>query len=162
VEAMEMKNVSGLNQTDSLNLDKCGWLPAEIPRVARMEGKQRRKILVVDDQKGLRDIMAALLSDLGYDVATAADGAEALMLLQGSTFGLVLTDLNMPGMDGWSLAERVKKASSTPVVLITASHKRSVEERLGKSSVDSVLFKPFRVEDLLTVVRKTFTEITSS
>ena len=75
---------------------------------------------------------------------------------EDETFGLVLTDLNMPGMDGLSLAERIRKESTVPIVLITASDKRSVEGRLMNSSVDSVLYKPFRVEELLAVVVKAF------
>ncbi len=118
------------------------------------------RILVVDDDKGVRDAMAGLLDDFGYDVAVAADADEALVLLQDSTVGLVLTDLNMPGMDGLSLARRIKKDSSTPVVLITASDRRSVEARLKDSAVDSVLFKPFRVEELMAVVIKAFSAIT--
>jgi CheY-like chemotaxis protein len=115
-----------------------------------------RRILVVDDDKGVRDAMAGILSDFGYDVAAAADGDEALVLLQDSTVGLVLTDLNMPGIDGLSLARRIKKDSSTPVVLITASDRRSVEPRLKDNVVDSVLFKPFRVDELMAVVIKAF------
>jgi CheY-like chemotaxis protein len=121
-----------------------------------------RRILVVDDDKGIRDAMAGVLGEMGYDVAAAADGDEALVLLQNSTVGLVLTDLNMPGMDGLSLARRIKKDSSTPVVLITASDRRSVEARLKDSVVDSVLFKPFRVEELTAVVAKAFSAITYS
>jgi two-component system response regulator ResD len=156
-----MENASHIEKIDSLTSDKRGWLPADIQGVTLVESKPKlRRILVVDDEKGVRDIMAGLLSDLGYDVAVAADGAEALILLQGVNFGLVLTDLNMPGMDGLNLAGRIKEDSSTPVVLITGSDRRSVEERLKDSAVDSVLFKPFRVEDLVAVVVKAFRALT--
>jgi CheY-like chemotaxis protein len=63
-------------------------------------------------------------------------------------------------MDGWSLAERIKEESNVPIVLITGSERWSVDQRLGKSSVDSVLFKPFRVDELVTVVLKAFAAIT--
>lgn len=127
-----------------------------------MERKSNlRRILVVDDDQSVRVAMAGILSDLGYDVAVAADADEALVLLQDSTVGLVLTDLNMPGMDGLSLARCIKKDSSTPVVLITASDRRSVEPRLKDSVVDSVLFKPFRVDELMAVVIRMFSDITT-
>jgi CheY-like chemotaxis protein len=156
-----MENARRVEGSDSLTLDSKGWLPSDIQGVPCVEGKPTlRRILVVDDDKGVRDTMAALLSDLGYDVTVAADGAEALILFQDSTFGLVLTDLNMPGMDGWSLAGRIKKDSSTPVVLITASDRRSVEARIQDSAVDSFLFKPFRVEELVAVVIRAFRTIT--
>jgi CheY-like chemotaxis protein len=156
-----MENASRVQGSEALTEDSRGWPSADIQGVPYVEGRPKlRRILVVDDDIGVRDTMAGLLSDLGYDVAVAADGEEALILLQDSTFGLVLTDLNMPGMDGWSLAGRIKKDSSTPVVLITASDRPSVEARLKDSAVDSVLFKPFRVEDLMTVVIKAFQAIT--
>jgi len=147
---------------DSLASDSTRWLPADISPVVYVEGEPNvKRILVVDDDTGVRDAMAGILSDLGYEVSVASDGDEAIILLQDSTFGLILTDLNMPGMDGLSLAKRIKKDSSTPVVLITAAERRTVEARLKDNSVvDSVLFKPFRVEELMTVVVKAFTTIT--
>jgi CheY-like chemotaxis protein len=158
---LEMENAGRMEGNDSITLDRRGWLSPAIQTVPYAEGKPTlKRILVVDDHRGVRDAMAWLLSDLGYDVAVAADGEEALILFQDSTFGLVLTDLNMPGMDGWGLAGRIKKDSNTPVVLITASDRRSVEARIKDSAVDSVLFKPFRVEDLVAVVIKAFRTIT--
>jgi CheY-like chemotaxis protein len=146
--------------SDSAALDNRKWLPAAIRPMGYVEGEpDRRRILVVDDEKGVRDAMAGILSDLGYEVAVAADGDEALVLLKDSTFEIVLTDLNMPGMDGLSLARRIKQDSSTPVVLITGSDKRSVEARIKDSAVDSVLFKPFRVEELMAVVIKAFSTL---
>ncbi len=143
-----MKIATSMEAGNLSALDDRGWLAADI--------RPLRRILVVDDHKGIRDAMAWLLRDLGYDVAVAAGGAEALNLFEDEAFGLVLTDLNMPGMDGLSLAERIRKESTVPIVLITASDKRSVEGRLMNSSVDSVLYKPFRVEELLAVVVKAF------
>jgi len=138
------------------------WMPAaDIWPPIYVEGKPNlRRILVVDDEKGVRDAMEGILSDFGYEVAVASDGDEALVLLQDSPVDLVLTDLNMPGMDGLSLAKRIKKDSSVPVVLITALDRRSVEPRLEGSAVDSVLYKPFRVDELMAVVTKAFSAIT--
>ncbi len=156
-----MENASRMQGRETLTVESRGWPSADIQGLPYVEARPNpRGILVVDDDKGVRDAMAGLLDDFGYDVAVAADGEEALILLQDSTFGLILTDLNMPGMDGWSLAGRIKKDSSTPVVLITASDRRSVEARLKESAVNSVLFKPFRVEDLMAVVTKAFRAIT--
>ena len=156
-----MEKASHKRGRDSPGLDNRKCLRAATRPKGYVEDKtDLRRILVVDDDKGVRDTMTGILTDLGYDVAVAADGAEALALIQDATFGLVLTDLNMPGMDGWSLAERIKKESNVPIVLITGSERRSVNQRLGKSSVDSVLFKPFRVDELVTVVLKAFAAIT--
>jgi CheY-like chemotaxis protein len=152
-----MEKGTHMGGRDSPALDDSKWLPGAIRPMGYVEGEPDvRRILVVDDDRGVRDALAGILGDLGYEVAVAADGDEALDLLQDSTFGMVLTDLNMPGMDGLSLARRIKKDSSTPVVLITASDRRSVEARIKDSVVDSVLFKPFRAEELMAVVNKAF------
>jgi two-component system response regulator MprA len=138
------------------------WLPtADMRPITYAQGKPNpKRILVVDDEEGVRDSLAGILSDFGYEVAVAGDAVEALVLLQDSPFGLVLTDLNMPGMDGLTLARRIKKHTSTPIVLITAVDRKSVEPRLKDSVVDSVLYKPFRVDELMAVVTKAFSAIT--
>jgi CheY-like chemotaxis protein len=113
------------------------------------------RILVVDDDEGIRDIISTALSGIGYDVVTASRGTEALNLLPKGSFALVLTDLQMPGMDGWSLASRIKERfPRIPVVLMTASGKEAVMERMKGSSVDYVIFKPFRLEDILKAAEK--------
>lgn len=83
------------------------------------------RILVVDDDEGMRDILSTTLSGMGYGVLTASRGTEALNLLLKSSFALVLTDLQMPGMDGWSLASRIKdRFPGTPVILMTGYEKK--------------------------------------
>ena len=67
-----------------------------------------RKILVVDDEKGVRDILSEILSRMGYEVAVACNGGEGLNLFWTRTFDLVMTDLTMPDMDGWTLAFHIK------------------------------------------------------
>lgn len=114
-----------------------------------------RRIMVVDDDEGIRHILSTALSGMGYDVVTAGRGAEALNLLLESSFALVLTDLEMPGMDGWSLASRLKdKFPDIPVVLMTGHAKEAVRKRMKRSSVDYVIFKPFRLEDILDIAQK--------
>jgi DNA-binding NtrC family response regulator len=112
-------------------------------------------ILVVDDSKAIRDILLNILSFMGFHVAVAGDGNEGLHLFFARSFDLVLTDLRMPGMDGWTLASHVKdKSPYTPVVLITGEEKQGIVERLKGSCVDFVLFKPFRLEEIQEMVQK--------
>ena len=81
----------------------------------------RGRILVVDDDESLRRVMQVQLEDLGYDVATAADGASALEALQESSRELVISDLKMPGMSGIELLKRVRAGfPETIVVVVTA------------------------------------------
>jgi two-component system NtrC family response regulator len=90
---------------------------------------------------------------MGYEVVSAGSGHEGLNLFLKNSIELVLTDLNMPGMDGWTLASHIKKKSpNTPIVLITGSEKGVVDKKLKKSCVDSVMYKPFILEDLRKTV----------
>jgi CheY-like chemotaxis protein len=115
----------------------------------------KRRIMVVDDDEGMRHILSIALSRMGYEVLAAGSGTEALNLFLKNSFTLVLTDLEMPGMDGWNLAYRIKKRfPGIPVVLITGYAKEAVMERIKGSSVDYVIFKPFLLEDILKTVQK--------
>ncbi len=116
--------------------------------------KRCKRILVVDDEKNMLSILTGILSIMGYEVVSAGSAHEGLNLFLKNPIELVLTDLNMPGMDGWALASHIKKKSpNTPVVLITGSEKEAVDEKLKKSCVDSVIFKPFMLEDLRKTVQ---------
>ena len=112
------------------------------------------KILIVDDSKDIRDILSKVLSLMGFEAAVASNGNEALNLFLTNSFDLVLTDLEMPDLDGWTLALHIKdKSPNTPVVLITGSEKEAVMERLKGSCIDSILFKPFMLEDIEKTVQ---------
>jgi len=112
------------------------------------------KILIVDDEKAIRDVLSDTLSFLGYEVAVASSGHEALSLFLNNSFELVFTDMHMPGMDGWSLAHHIKdKSPDTPVVLITGSEKETVMKRFKGSFVDTVIFKPLSLEDIQKTVQ---------
>ena len=112
------------------------------------------KILIVDDEKAIRDVLSDTLSFLGYEVAVASSGHEALSLFLNNSFELVFTDMHMPGMDGWTLAHHIKdKSPDTPVVLITGSEKETVMKRFKGSFVDTVIFKPLSLEDIQKTVQ---------
>jgi CheY-like chemotaxis protein len=113
------------------------------------------RILVVDDDEGMRDILSIALSRLGYEVLAASSGTEAFNMFLKSSFALVLTDLEMPGMDGWSLASRIKdRFPGIPVILMTGYAKEDIMKRMKRGSVDDVIFKPFRLEDVLKKAEK--------
>jgi DNA-binding NtrC family response regulator len=106
-------------------------------------------ILVVDDNQAMRTVLCALLSIMGFQVTQAADGHEALDLISRKKFGVVLTDFEMPGMDGFTLSSNIKSSSpKTSVIMMTGSDRRVVQERMRNGCVDSILFKPFKLEDI--------------
>jgi CheY-like chemotaxis protein len=109
-------------------------------------------ILLVDDDPGVRDVTAAMLEDLGYDVVEADDGAAALDLLsKGARIDLVLADFSMPGMTGGELAAAVaERRSGLPVLLFTGY---ADERALAAVGEDRLVLKPFRSEDLARKVR---------
>lgn len=118
------------------------------------EGSHRR-ILVVDDEKVIQAVLSEMLSIQGYEVVVASSGTEGLNLFLGSHFDLVLTDYQMPGMDGWSLAFRIKDRSpNTPVVMITGQRQEGVMEKIKGSCVDFVMFKPFKLDDILQMIQR--------
>jgi CheY-like chemotaxis protein len=113
-----------------------------------------RRILVVDDEKLIRDVLSEMLAAMGFEVAVAGNGNDGLDAFHGSSFDLVLTDLKMPGMDGRSLAFRIKEESSaTPVVLITGEAKEDLREKLRGNCIDSVMFKPLKLKDIQKTVQ---------
>ena len=112
------------------------------------------RILIVDDAKTIRNILSKMLSFMGFEVAVASSGNEGLNLFLKNSFDLVLTDLQMPNIDGWTLAFNIKEESpNTPVVLITGEEKGDVMGKLEGSCVDSVVFKPFSLEDIEETVQ---------
>ena len=121
----------------------------------RLTGGNNKRILVVDDDRAIRDILSGVLSFMGFSVAVARSGNEGLDLFLKDRFDLVLTDLRMPGMDGWDLAFHVKsRAPNTPVVLITGQQKEEVMESDKRDRVDFVMFKPFELKEMQKTVHR--------
>ncbi|MBN1834149.1 MAG: response regulator [Deltaproteobacteria bacterium] len=107
------------------------------------EGRQR--VLVIDDFKAIRDIISKFFAHMGYSVVAADNGKEALGLFFDNPFSLVLTDLDMPEIDGLTLAFSIKQRyPHTPVVLITGSESEDIQKGL----VDLIIPKPFKIKDL--------------
>jgi CheY-like chemotaxis protein len=107
-----------------------------------------RKILIVDDNNDLRMVVAKMLSWLGYEVSSADSGEGGLGLFCQDQFDIVLSDYEMPGMDGVALACSVKKSSpQTPVVIMTGAGRETVISRKS-TAVDEVIAKPFTLAQI--------------
>ena len=114
-----------------------------------------RRILVAEDNKVVRDVISWILDFMGFEVALAGNGVEALSLFIERSFDLVLTDLEMPIMDGWGLTHRIKERSpSTPVVLMTGADRESVLKKVKSAPIDYVIFKPFLLDDFQNTVQR--------
>src|SRR5512138_1456850 len=114
------------------------------------------RILVVDDEEPIREIVCSMLQASGYSPRAAASGLEALAVLgSGEEFELILTDLMMSGMDGIALLERSKeKYPDMPVIMVTAVHDISVALAAIRNGAYDYLLKPFEREQLLATVRR--------
>jgi signal transduction histidine kinase len=113
-------------------------------------------ILVVDDEAPLRDLLGEILGQAGYRVFTAGDGREALALFERVRPQLVISDVGMPGMDGYQLYEQVRSRPEwvlVPFVFLTGLGDEADVPRGKGLGVDDYLVKPFREDDLLLAVR---------
>ena len=116
------------------------------------------RVLVVDDSEPNRRLAEVLLRRHGFDVASAADGATALDLLEAEPFDLVLLDAMMPGMDGPAVAREVRRREAAsgldpiPIVALTASVLPEDRARMLEAGMDDHLAKPLRAEDLAEVL----------
>ncbi len=116
-----------------------------------------RRILVVDDQPSIRNILEAALTDAGAEVVSAVDGNDALRRVQDAPPDLILLDLSMPGLDGWAVLERLRSSSLShdiPVVLETSADDYPSFARARQSGVAAFLSKPFRLAEVVETCRR--------
>jgi two-component system chemotaxis response regulator CheY len=112
---------------------------------------------VVDDSASVRQVEQVVLSGAGYEVVEAADGQEALERLGGQAVSLVLTDLNMPRLDGVGLIRAVRASPAhrlTPVVMITTESQEARKQEGKSAGATGWIVKPFTPDQLLAVVRR--------
>jgi len=114
-----------------------------------------KRILVVDDEAKLLRAVAVDLRGEGYDVATARSGAEALALVAQSLPDLIVSDIRMPGMDGYQLARRLRENARTaiiPIIFLTAKDTSADRIEGFRAGVDAYITKPFEPDELLVVI----------
>src|SRR5262245_34864037 len=113
-----------------------------------------RRVLVVDDDDSIREMIKLALSSEGYEVVTAPDGAAALALLPRMRPELVLLDMKMPLMDGWEFARRYHQLPDPkpPIVVLTAA--QDAARRATEVGAADYLAKPFAIDQLLDLVHR--------
>lgn len=125
-------------------------IPLEVPQDEEklkdedLEKVPSRKILVIDDEERVRDVLGGILKNEGHRVTLAEIGRKGLNEFKKTHFDLVLTDLGMPEMSGWELAKRIKEINpDVPIGMITGWALAPTKEKMKKEGVDFILFKPF-------------------
>jgi two-component system, NarL family, capsular synthesis sensor histidine kinase RcsC len=115
------------------------------------------KILLVDDNAVVRDMLVDLVGSLGYAADAASGGAEALALFDQNRYDIVLTDLLMPGMSGWEVLAAVRQRNPRiPVVIITGTAPTADDPRAAQAGV-TVLRKPVDVKALDDTIKEKLT-----
>lgn len=116
-----------------------------------------KTILIVDDSSSLRTVVKMALTRAGYDVIEAGDGEEALTKLDGTKINLIVSDVNMPRMDGITFLTRVKahpRYKFTPVVMLTTEGQDAKKEQGRAAGAKAWIVKPFNPPVLLDAVSK--------
>ncbi|MRR58204.1 MAG: response regulator [Deltaproteobacteria bacterium] len=114
-------------------------------------------LLIVDDSASMRQMVSFTLRDAGYEVIAAANGREALGKLDGTKVSMVVTDLNMPEMDGIELIRQLRNRPGyrfIPIVMLTTESQETKKQAGKQAGASGWIVKPFQPDQLLDTVRK--------
>lgn len=117
-----------------------------------------KKILAVDDSATMLQTISIALEGIGYQVTTAVNGAEGVEVLKsGEKFNAIITDLNMPKMDGISFISEARKIPAfkfVPIIVLTTESQMQKKDEAKKAGATGWIVKPFKPEQLVTVMKK--------
>ncbi len=114
-------------------------------------------VLAVDDSRTIRDMLSHYLSQAGFDVISAEDGADGIEKLNDSNPDVIITDINMPIMDGFEFIDNVRrgdKHSRLPILVLTTESSQEKKDRARLAGATGWIVKPFDPEKLVAAVRK--------
>ena len=116
-----------------------------------------KTIMIVDDSASVRQEVGISLRDAGYDVLDACDGRDALSKLKGQKVHLIISDVNMPNMDGITLVKEIKKLPAykfTPIMMLTAERQEAMKAAGQAAGAKAWVVKPFRPPQMLDAVSR--------
>ncbi len=116
-----------------------------------------KTFLVVDDSASMRQLVSFTIKDAGFDVVVAENGKDALSKVSGKKVDMVITDLNMPEMDGIELIKSLRKMPDykfAPIVMLTTESQESKKAEGKQAGASGWIVKPFKPETLMEVVKK--------
>jgi CheY-like chemotaxis protein len=121
--------------------------------VATSKESRRARILVIDDEESVRDILSRMLKAKGHKVVVASNGEEGIDRFRAEAFDLVFTDLGMPKLSGWEVGKTIKGINpKTPVAMITGWGVELDREKLDESGIDLIISKPFNFDQVMNLV----------
>jgi len=116
-----------------------------------------KTILIVDDSDSLREVVGIALKGAGYDVIEGADGQEGLNQLDGKKVHLIISDVNMPNMNGIEMVKKIKEKAEykfTPIIMLTTESGEDLKDEGRGAGVKAWMVKPFKPEQMLDAVSK--------
>ncbi len=116
-----------------------------------------KTILIVDDSDSLREVVGIALKNAGYEVIEGADGQEGLKQLDGKKVHLIISDVNMPNMNGIEMVQKIKEMDAykfTPIIMLTTESGDDMKEQGRSAGVKAWMVKPFKPEQMLDAVSK--------
>ena len=111
------------------------------------------RILIVEDEPDIQELLSAYLQQAGYQTSLAGDGVEALELFRSASFDLVLLDIMLPKIDGFGVCELIRQESQVPILMLTARDEISDKVKGLDCGADDYLTKPFSTGELLARIR---------
>ena len=119
-----------------------------------------KTVMVVEDVKNVRELLSLILKNEGFDVIESENGQDAWNKLGGSDIDMLITDLNMPLMNGFELVKKLRSSADfhlTPVVMVTSENQEPIKKKAKQLGVNEWLMKPLIPADLMNVVRRLIT-----
>lgn len=116
-----------------------------------------KTIMIVDDSASVRQVVGIALRGAGYEVVEGSDGSDALKKLDGRKINLIISDVNMPNMDGITFIKEAKKLASyrfTPIVMLTTESQEAKKREGQAAGAKAWVVKPFQPSQMLAVVSK--------
>jgi CheY-like chemotaxis protein len=114
---------------------------------------RQARILVIDDEDSVRDVLSRMLKTKGHQVVVASNGEEGIERFRSEPFDLVLTDLGMPKLSGWDVGRTIKGINpKVPIAMITGWGVELDREKLSESGIDLIVSKPFNFDQVIHLV----------
>jgi PAS domain S-box-containing protein len=152
---ISVDSVEGNGTTFTICLPEAQQLTPTVQPEQPQTPSREATVLVIEDEEEIRELLCEIISSCGSSVETAHDGSQGIKLFSQKPFDMVFTDLGMPGLTGWQVAQEIKKInSSTPVALITGYCIPDDSNELQIKGVDFVLNKPFLIDQVLKLVQE--------
>lgn len=119
----------------------------------------QKTILIVDDEMHMRNLIRVYLNEAGYNVLDSQDGVQALKVIKQAEIDLILLDIMMPHMDGWTLCQEIRRFSTIPIIILTAKEETADKVKGLKIGADDYLAKPFEEMELIARIEALFRRV---